>query len=160
MTARDDETDRDSRQGAGRGAGQAAGQGAGWSAGQGAEPGYGQDYGRGYGQGAGQGAGGHDPRGRGFGAGPGGASSRLLDDLARLMTDAAGVAQGARREVETVMRSQAERLVSNLDLVSREEFEVVREMAAKARMENDALKARVDALEAGLAAQAGSGAKA
>lgn len=121
--------------------------------------GYGSDYTREYGESprAGYGAGyGRDPGGFdrgtygggvGGGFGGGGAGSRLLDDLARLMTDAAGVAQGARREVETVMRSQAERFVSNLDLVSREEFEAVREMASRARMENDELRARIEKLE-------------
>ena len=94
--------------------------------------------------GSGYGADGHG--GRGF---QGGGPSRFLDELARLMTDAAGVAQGARREVETVMRSQAERFVSNLDLVTREEFEAVRDMAAKARMENDELRARIEMLEGG-----------
>jgi BMFP domain-containing protein YqiC len=77
--------------------------------------------------------------------------SRLFDDFSRLMTDAAGLADGARREAETLMRSQLERLMSGMDIVSREEFEAVREMAALARMENEKLEARIAALEARLA---------
>ncbi len=75
-------------------------------------------------------------------------TGRLFDEMAKVMTDAAGVAQGVRREVETVMRSQAERMLQDLDVVSREEFEAVKAMAQKARAENEALKARLDALEA------------
>ena len=74
-------------------------------------------------------------------------SNRLLDELAKLMTDTAGAAQGVRREMETAMRSQLERLLNSMDLVKREEFEAVRDMAIKAREENDALAARLDALE-------------
>jgi BMFP domain-containing protein YqiC len=77
-------------------------------------------------------------------------SNRLFDEMARLMNDAAGVAQGVRREVETAFRSQAERWLNDLDLVKREEFEAVKEMARLAREENDALKARIAALEAKL----------
>ena len=75
-------------------------------------------------------------------------TGRLFDEMAKVMTDAAGVAQGVRREVETVMRSQAERMLQDLDVVSREEFEAVKAMAQKARAEKEALKARLDALEA------------
>jgi BMFP domain-containing protein YqiC len=75
-------------------------------------------------------------------------SSRLLDDLGRLMTDAAGVASGVRREVDSVVKSQIERLLRDVDVVTREEFEAVREMAILAREENEALKARIAALEA------------
>lgn len=75
-------------------------------------------------------------------------SSRLLDEFAKLMTDVAGVAQGVRREVETAVRSQAERFIGEMDLVQREEFDAVREMAARAREENEALKSRIAALEA------------
>lgn len=78
--------------------------------------------------------------------------NRVLDELARLFTNAAGAAQGVRQEVETVIRSQAERLIADLDLVPREEFEVVRAMASLAREENETLKARIEALEAALAA--------
>ncbi|MEA2841627.1 MAG: hypothetical protein QOF41_2957 [Methylobacteriaceae bacterium] len=75
---------------------------------------------------------------------------RILDDLARLVTDAAGVAQGVRREAETLARAQFDRLITSMDLVSREEFEAVRDMAARAREENEALEKRVTALEAKL----------
>jgi BMFP domain-containing protein YqiC len=81
---------------------------------------------------------------------------RLFDDLSRLMTDAAGLAEGAKREVETVARAQLERLMAGMDLVSREEFEAVREMAALARTQNDKLEARIAALEAKLAAASSS----
>lgn len=77
-------------------------------------------------------------------------TNRLLDDLAKLMTDAAGAAQGVRREVESAMRTQAERILNSMDVVQREEFEAVKDMAAKAREENRALTARIEALEAKL----------
>lgn len=77
-------------------------------------------------------------------------SNRLYDEFARLMTEAAGVAQGVKREAETVFRSQMERFVADLDLVKREEFDVVRELASKARAENEKLAARVAELEARL----------
>ena len=75
---------------------------------------------------------------------------RIFDDMAKLMTDAAGVAQGVRREAETAVKTQAERLLASMDVVSREEFEAVRDMAATARDENEALKKRLAALEAKL----------
>ena len=78
-------------------------------------------------------------------------SNRILDEFARLMTDAAGAAQSVRKEAETAIHAQMERFIDSLDVVKREEFEVVREMAIKARDENDALKARIEALEAKLA---------
>jgi BMFP domain-containing protein YqiC len=78
--------------------------------------------------------------------------SRLFDDFSRLMSDAAGLAEGARREVETLAKSQLERLIAGMDLVSREEFEAAREMAALARAHNEKLEARVGALEARVAA--------
>lgn len=78
--------------------------------------------------------------------------NRILDEFARLMTDAAGAAQGVRREVETAFRAQAERVFNAMDMVQREEFEAVREMALKARAENEALAARIAELEAKLAA--------
>lgn len=77
-------------------------------------------------------------------------ANRILDDFAKLMTDAAGAAQGVRKEMETVFRAQGERLLNSMDIVKREEFEAVREMALKAREENDALVARIAALEARL----------
>lgn len=72
----------------------------------------------------------------------------FFDAFAQMMTEAAGAADGARREAETVFRSGVQRLLSDMDLVEREEFEAVREMAAAARTENEALKARIEALEA------------
>jgi BMFP domain-containing protein YqiC len=81
-------------------------------------------------------------------------SNRFFDELARLMTDAASVAQGVRREAETVFRTQVERWVADLDLVKREDFDVVREMASKARSENERLAARVTELETRLGAAA------
>lgn len=77
-------------------------------------------------------------------------SNRILDDLARLMTDAAGAAQGLRGEMQTLMRSQGERFLRDMDLVQREEFEAVRAMAAKAREENERLETRLAAIEARL----------
>lgn len=77
-------------------------------------------------------------------------TNRFFDEVARLMNDAAGVAQGVRREFETLFRSQAERILRELDVVQREEFEAVKEMARLAREENEALKLRVTALEAAL----------
>jgi BMFP domain-containing protein YqiC len=77
-------------------------------------------------------------------------NSSFFDDLSRLMTDAAGLADGARREAQTFAKSQIERMMAGMDLVSREEFEAVREMAAKARDENEKLAARIVALEARL----------
>ncbi|MBZ8134887.1 accessory factor UbiK family protein [Afifella sp. IM 167] len=79
-------------------------------------------------------------------------NNRLMDEFAKLMTDAAGVAQGVRREAETAVRSQLERFMSELDMVQREEFDIVRDMALKARAENEALEQRIAALEARLAA--------
>lgn len=78
-------------------------------------------------------------------------SNRILDDFAKLMTDAAGAAQGVRSEVETALRSQAERVLNSMDIVHREEFEAVREMAVKARDENEALSKKLEALEKKLA---------
>jgi BMFP domain-containing protein YqiC len=75
-------------------------------------------------------------------------TSRFFDEIARLMNDAAGVAQGVRREFDTLFRNQAERWMRDMDLVKREEFEAVKEMARLAREENEALKARIAALEA------------
>jgi BMFP domain-containing protein YqiC len=74
-------------------------------------------------------------------------TNRFFDEVARLMNDTAGVAQGVRREFETLFRSQAERILRDLDVVQREEFEAVKEMARLAREENEALKARIAALE-------------
>ena len=74
--------------------------------------------------------------------------NRFLDDISQLMTNAAGVAQGVKDEAETAVRQRVERWLADMDLVTREEFEAVREIAVKAREENEALKARIEALEA------------
>ena len=78
-------------------------------------------------------------------------SSRIFDDLAKLMSDAAGAADGKRREVEGVMRAQGERVMGAMELVQREEFEAVKAMAVKAREENEKLAARLAVLETELA---------
>ena len=75
---------------------------------------------------------------------------RLFDDVSRLVSDAAGMASSVRREVETIVKTQMERLLSSMDVVQREEFEAVKEMAALAREQNDKLEARIKALEAKL----------
>jgi len=78
-------------------------------------------------------------------------SNRFFDEVARLMNDAAGVAQGVRREFDTLVKTQTERWLRDLDLIKREEFEAVKDMARLARDENEALKARIAALEARVA---------
>ena len=75
-------------------------------------------------------------------------TNRFFDDFAKLMTDAAGAAEGMKRETETFMRAQAETFLRHMNVVAREDFEAVREMAQKVRQENEALAARVAALEA------------
>jgi len=75
-------------------------------------------------------------------------SNRILDEFARFMTDAAGVAKGVRSEVETAVKTQVEKVLRDFDVVQREEFEAVKAMATKAREENEALKGRIAALEA------------
>ena len=79
-------------------------------------------------------------------------TNRILDDLAKLATDAAGMAQGVRREAESVLRSGLEKILREMDIVNREEFEAARDMAVLARQENEALKTRIAALEARLGA--------
>jgi hypothetical protein len=74
-------------------------------------------------------------------------TNRFFDEIARLMNDAAGVAQGVKREADSLFRNQAERILRDLDVVKREEFEAVKEMARLAREENETLKARIAALE-------------
>jgi BMFP domain-containing protein YqiC len=74
-------------------------------------------------------------------------SSRFFDELAKLMTNATGAAQGLRKEVDGLVQAQVERVLGNLQLVKREEFEVVREMAQKARAENESLAKRIAELE-------------
>lgn len=73
--------------------------------------------------------------------------SKFFDDVSQLMTNAAGVAQGARAEVETALRGMVDRFLADQNLVTREEFDAVREMAIKAREENDRLTARIEELE-------------
>ena len=77
--------------------------------------------------------------------------SKFMDDLNQLMTNAAGVAQGARDEAEAAMRGVVDRFLADRNLVTREEFDAVREMAVKAREENESLSARIAELEAKLA---------
>jgi BMFP domain-containing protein YqiC len=77
-------------------------------------------------------------------------SNRFFDEIGRLMNDAAGAAQGLKREIDTIVRNQADKILSDLDIVKREEFEAVKDMARLAREETEALKARIAALEAKL----------
>ncbi|GJE60324.1 accessory factor UbiK family protein [Methylobacterium trifolii] len=84
-------------------------------------------------------------------------SNRLFDDLSRLMTDAAGAAQGVRREAETVFKAQVERLIRDMDIASREEVDVLRDLVSTLRTQNDALAARVAALEAKSGTEPGTG---
>lgn len=79
-------------------------------------------------------------------------TNRFFDELAKMMTDAAGAAQGMRREVETIVRAQGERILREMDVVRRDEFEAAKAMAQRAREENDALAARITTLEQELAA--------
>ena len=84
---------------------------------------------------------------------------RMFDDVSRFMSDAAGMAQGVRKEAESLVKAQVERLLSSMDVVSREEFEATKAMAIKARDENERLEKRIVALEArlGIAPESGSG---
>lgn len=75
-------------------------------------------------------------------------TGRFFDELGKLLTDAAGAAKGVRTEIETVVRSQAERTLRELDVVQREEFEALKAMAEKAGKENERLKERIQTLEA------------
>jgi BMFP domain-containing protein YqiC len=77
-------------------------------------------------------------------------SSRFFDELAKLATNAAGAAQGVRREIDTLVKAQVERVLNDVGVVKREDFEVVRDMAQKAREENDRLHERISVLEARL----------
>ena len=74
-------------------------------------------------------------------------ANRLLDDVAKLVTDAAGAAQGVRREVETAVRAQAERILREMDVATREEVEVLRDMVTALREENKSLAERLSAIE-------------
>jgi BMFP domain-containing protein YqiC len=75
------------------------------------------------------------------------APNKLFDEMSKIMTNAMGVAQGAKTEAETAMKSWMDRWLAERDFVTREEFDAVRAMAAKAREENIALEARLAALE-------------
>jgi BMFP domain-containing protein YqiC len=77
-------------------------------------------------------------------------SSRFFDEIAKLMTNATGAAQGVRKEVDGLVQGQVERVLNNMNIVKREEFDVVRDMAEKARMENERLEKRLVELEAKL----------
>ena len=74
-------------------------------------------------------------------------NSRFFDEVSKLMTGAAGAAQGVRKEIDTLVQNQVERVLNNLNIVKREEFEVVKDMAEKARLENSKLEARLVELE-------------
>jgi BMFP domain-containing protein YqiC len=78
-------------------------------------------------------------------------NNRFLDELAKLMTDAVGAADGLKREVDTLMKAQGERFLRDMDVVQREEFEAVKAMAEKARSENERLEARIATLEVQIA---------
>jgi BMFP domain-containing protein YqiC len=77
-------------------------------------------------------------------------TGRFFDELGKLITDATGAADGVRKEIENVVRGQAERVLRDLDVVQREDFEAVKAMAQKAREENEVLKERIAALEAAI----------
>lgn len=77
--------------------------------------------------------------------------NKFFEDLARLVNDAAGVAQGAGREVKAAIQHRTEEFLSDMDLVQREEFEAVREMASNARLENEKLRSEIEALQERLA---------
>ncbi|MFN3959402.1 MAG: accessory factor UbiK family protein [Parvularculaceae bacterium] len=79
--------------------------------------------------------------------------SPFFDEIAKLMSEAAGAVDGVRREAETVARGQLQRLIADMDLVTREDFETVRDLAVAARAENEQLAARIADLEARLAAR-------
>ncbi len=81
-------------------------------------------------------------------------SSKFFDELAKLMTNAAGAAQGVRKELDSLVQSQVERVLNNLNVVKREEFDVVRDMAEKARAENERLEKRISELETRLPTRA------
>jgi BMFP domain-containing protein YqiC len=77
-------------------------------------------------------------------------STRFFDEIAKLMTNATGAAQGVRKEVDGLVQAQVERVLNNLNMVKREEFDVVRDMAEKARSENERLEKRIVELESKL----------
>lgn len=81
-------------------------------------------------------------------------TNRIFDDFAKMMTDAAGAAEGMKNEAQAMFKSQAERFLRDMDVVAREDFEAVKAMAQKAREENEALEKRIAALEAIIAGRA------
>lgn len=83
-------------------------------------------------------------------------TNRIFDDFAKMMTDAAGAAEGMKNEAQAMFKSQAERFLRDMDVVAREDFEAVKAMAQKAREQNEALEKRVAALEAIIAGRAGA----
>src|SRR5262245_17149527 len=85
-------------------------------------------------------------------------SSRFFDEIAKLMNSAAGAAQGVRREIDTLVKAQVERVLNDLEVVKREEFDAVKEMAGRAREENDRLTARIAELERRIAGTTASAA--
>jgi BMFP domain-containing protein YqiC len=82
-------------------------------------------------------------------------SNRIFDDFAKLMTEAAGAAEGMKQEAQSLFKSQSERILRDMDVVTREDFEAVKAMAQKAREENEAISKRITALEAALAGRTG-----
>jgi BMFP domain-containing protein YqiC len=78
-------------------------------------------------------------------------TGRFFDELGKLITDAAGAAEGVRKEIDGIFRAQAERVLNGLDVVQREEFDAVKAMAQKAREENERLRERIAALEEAMA---------
>jgi BMFP domain-containing protein YqiC len=83
-------------------------------------------------------------------------TGRFFDELGKLITDAAGAAEGVRKEIDGIVRAQAERVLQGLDVVQREEFEAVKAMSQKAREENERLSERLAALEAAIERSGGS----
>jgi BMFP domain-containing protein YqiC len=83
-------------------------------------------------------------------------TNRIFDDFAKLMTEAAGAAEGMKQEAQSLFKSQSERILRDMDVVTREDFEAVKAMAQKAREENEALSKRITALEAALAGRTGT----
>lgn len=86
------------------------------------------------------------------------ATNRIFDDFAKLVTDATGAAQGVRREIETAVKAQIERMLRDMDVATREEVEVLRDMVSSLRADNDALRTRVAEIEGRRARKAGAAA--
>lgn len=83
------------------------------------------------------------------------ATNRIFDDFAKLVTDATGAAQGVRREIETAVKSQIERMLRDMDVATREEVEVLRDMVSSLKADNDALRTRVAEIEGRRARKSG-----